>query len=46
MKTKHEHKPRRRQSKRIARREFLGTSAKVAAAGAAITAFPGNRARG
>ena len=40
MKSKHEHKPRRRQSKRIDRREFLGTSARAAAAGAAITAFP------
>ena len=40
MKTKHEDKSSGTQSKRIARREFLGTSAKAAAAGAAITAFP------
>ena len=40
MKTKHEHKSGATQSKRIRRREFLGTSAKAAAAGAAITAFP------
>ena len=40
MKTKHEDKSGGTQSKRIDRREFLGTSAKAAAAGAAITAFP------
>ena len=40
MKTKHEDKSRATQSKRIHRREFLGTSARAAAAGAAITAFP------
>ena len=40
MKRKHEQNSVGTQPKRLTRREFVGTSAKAAAAGAAITAFP------
>ncbi len=40
MKKQHEHNSGGTQPKRLSRREFVGTSAKAAAAGAAITAFP------
>ena len=40
MKKEHEHNSGGTQPKRLTRREFVGTSAKAAAAGAAITAFP------
>ena len=40
MKRKHEQNSDGTQPKRLSRREFVGTSAKAAAAGAAITAFP------